>query len=64
MLAAGIAVMLCFQVLVNVGMTLGLMPIVGVPLPFLSFGGTALVVNMCAVGILQSIAMRRHKLLF
>jgi rod shape determining protein RodA len=64
MLAAGIAVMLGFQVLVNVGMTLGLMPVVGIPLPFLSFGGTALVMNMCAVGILQSIAMRRHKLLF
>lgn len=64
MLASGIAVMLGFQVLVNVGMTLGLLPVVGVPLPFLSFGGTALVMNMCAVGILQSIAMRRHKLLF
>jgi rod shape determining protein RodA len=64
MLAAGIAVMLSFQVLVNVGMTLGLLPVVGIPLPFLSFGGTALVMNMCAVGILQSIAMRRHKLLF
>jgi len=64
MLAAGIAGMLGFQVLVNIGMTLGLLPIVGVPLPFLSYGGTALVVNMCAVGILQSIAMRRHKLLF
>ena len=64
MLAAGIAVMLSFQVLVNVGMTLGLLPIVGVPLPFLSYGGTALAVDMCAVGILQSIAMRRHKLLF
>jgi len=64
MLAAGIAVMIGFQVLVNVGMTLGLMPVVGVPLPFLSYGGTALVVNLCAVGILQSIAMRRHKLLF
>jgi rod shape determining protein RodA len=64
MLAAGIAVMLGFQVIVNVGMTLGLMPVVGVPLPFLSFGGTALVTNMCAIGILQSVAMRRHKLLF
>jgi len=40
------------------------LPVVGIPLPFLSFGGTALVMNMCAVGILQSIAMRRHKLLF
>jgi rod shape determining protein RodA len=64
MLAAGIAAMLGFQVLINMGMALGLMPIVGVPLPFISYGGTALVMNMCAIGILQSIAMRRHKLLF
>lgn len=64
MLAAGIAAMLGFQVLINIGMALGLMPVVGVPLPFVSYGGTALITNMCAVGILQSIAMRRHKLLF
>lgn len=64
LLAAGIAVMIGFQVLVNIGMALGLLPVVGVPLPFISYGGTALVMNMCAVGILQSIAMRRHKLLF
>jgi rod shape determining protein RodA len=64
MLAAGIAVMLGFQMLINIGMALGILPVVGIPLPFLSYGGTALVINMCAVGILQSIAMRRHKLLF
>jgi rod shape determining protein RodA len=64
MLAAGIAVLIGFQMLINIGMTLGIMPVVGVPLPFISYGGTGLVVNMCALGILQSIAMRRHKLLF
>ncbi len=64
MLASGIGVLIGFQMLVNVGMTLGILPVVGVPLPFLSYGGTALVTNMCALGILQSIAMRRHKLLF
>jgi rod shape determining protein RodA len=63
-LAAGIAAMIGFQMFVNIGMTLGLLPVVGVPLPYISYGGTALVVNMCALGILQSIAMRRHKLLF
>lgn len=63
-LAAGIAIMIGFQMFINIGMTLSLMPVVGVPLPFLSYGGTALAVNMCAIGILQSIAMRRHKLLF
>jgi rod shape determining protein RodA len=64
MLAAGIATMFGFQVLVNMGMVLGILPVVGVPLPFISFGGTALMVNLCAIGILQSISMRRHKLLF
>ena len=64
MLAAGIAVLIGFQMLINIGMTLGILPVVGVPLPFISFGGTTLVVNLCAIGILQSIAMRRHKLLF
>jgi len=63
-LAAGIAAMLAFQMFINIGMTLSILPVVGVPLPFISFGGTALIMNMCAVGILQSIAMRRHKLLF
>jgi rod shape determining protein RodA len=64
MLAAGIAVMIGFQAVINIGMTLGLLPVVGVPLPFISYGGTALITNMCAIGILQSISMRRHKLLF
>ena len=64
LIAAGIAAMIGFQMFINMGMTLGLLPVVGVPLPFISYGGTALVVNMCAIGILQSIAMRRHKLLF
>lgn len=63
-LAAGIAVMLFFHVFVNIGMTLGLLPVVGIPLPFLSYGGTSLVINLIAIGILQSVAMRRQKLIF
>jgi len=63
-LAAGIAVMLFFHVFVNIGMTLGLLPVVGIPLPFLSYGGTSLVMNLIAIGILQSVAMRRQKLIF
>lgn len=63
-LAAGIAVMLFFHVFVNIGMTLGLLPVVGIPLPFLSYGGTSLVMNLAAIGILQSVAMRRRKLIF
>ncbi|MFA4858163.1 MAG: rod shape-determining protein RodA [Candidatus Margulisiibacteriota bacterium] len=64
LLAAGIASLYLFHIFVNVGMTMGLLPIVGIPLPLLSFGGSALVVNLSCIGILQSIAMRREKLIF
>jgi len=64
LLASGIAVMTAFHVFANVGMTLGLLPVVGMPLPFVSFGGSSLLMNMMAIGILQSIAMRRQKLIF
>ena len=63
-LAVGIAFMMLFHFGVNVAMTLGIAPVVGIPLPFVSFGGTSLIVNMCCIGILQSIAMRREKLFF
>lgn len=64
LLASGISVMSAFHVLANIGMALGLLPVVGMPLPFLSYGGSSLLANMIAVGILQSIAMRRQKLIF
>lgn len=64
LLASGIAIMFLFQFFVNISMTLGIAPVVGIPLPFVSFGGTSLIVNMCCIGILQSIAMRREKLFF
>lgn len=64
LLASGIAVMTAFHIFVNIGMTLGLLPIVGMPLPFMSFGGSSLLMNMISVGILQSIAMRRQKIIF
>jgi rod shape determining protein RodA len=59
LLAVGIVATLGFHVLVNIGMTVGLMPITGVPLPFLSYGGSALLTNMMAAGILLSIWLRR-----
>ncbi len=64
LLASGIAAMWTFHVAVNIGMTLGIAPVVGIPLPFISYGGTSLIMNLSAVGILQSIAMRREKLFF
>jgi rod shape determining protein RodA len=58
-LAAGIASMLALQIFVNVGMTVGIMPITGIPLPFVSYGGSSLLVNCAAVGTLLNVHMRR-----
>jgi rod shape determining protein RodA len=55
LLAGGVAAMLMFQIFVNVGMTIGIMPITGVPLPLLSYGGSSVIVTFLAVGLLQSI---------
>jgi rod shape determining protein RodA len=54
-IAGGILAMLMFQVFVNVGMTVGIMPITGVPLPLISYGGSSVVVTFIAFGLLQSI---------
>jgi rod shape determining protein RodA len=55
LLAGGIVAMLMFQVFVNIGMNVGIMPITGVPLPLLSYGGSSVLVTLMAVGVLQSI---------
>ena len=59
--AAGVASMFAIQIFINVGMTLGIMPITGIPLPFLSYGGSSLLVNSIAVGLLLNVHMRRFK---
>lgn len=64
LLAVGVVAMVVFHLFINVGMTVGLMPITGIPLPFISHGGTALVVMLAATGLLLSIGMRRKKILF
>jgi rod shape determining protein RodA len=61
LLSAGIVTMLAFQVFVNVGMTVGIMPITGIPLPLVSSGGTAMIVNFIAVGLVLNVHMRRFK---
>lgn len=58
MVAAGITVWLSFQALVNIGGVLGLMPVTGIALPFVSFGSAALIVSMAALGILVNIAQQ------
>ena len=55
MIAGAIAAMLMFQVFVNVGMNLGIMPITGIPLPLVSYGGSSVIVTFLALGLLQSI---------
>ena len=56
--------MLTFHVFVNMGMTMGIMPVTGIPLPLISYGGTSLLTNFAALGLLQSIAMRKQRLMF
>ena len=58
-IAGGIVVALLFQLFVNVGMTMGIAPITGIPLPFVSVGGSSMLTNFLALGILQAIYMRR-----
>jgi rod shape determining protein RodA len=60
LIATGIACLWAFQVFINVGMTMGIMPITGIPLPFISYGGSSLITNFVAVGILLNIHMRRY----
>jgi rod shape determining protein RodA len=61
LVASGVAVWFAFQAFVNVGMTIGIMPITGLPLPFVSYGGSAVFADMIAIGLLQSVR-RQHPL--
>jgi rod shape determining protein RodA len=61
MIAVGLASMILFQVLVNIGMVIGVMPVTGIPLPFITYGGSSLISLLFGMGILQSIRMRAHK---
>jgi rod shape determining protein RodA len=55
LIAGGIAAMLMFQIMVNVGMTLGVMPVTGITLPLMSYGGSSVIATFLAIGLLQSI---------
>jgi rod shape determining protein RodA len=61
LLCAGISTLLFFHVFINIAMTVGLMPITGLPLPLLSYGGTFMVVTMSALGIIQSVYIRSDR---
>jgi rod shape determining protein RodA len=61
LVGTGIGAMLGFQAFVNIGMTLGILPITGLTLPFVSFGGSSIVASWIAMGILFSVAARDAK---
>jgi len=64
LICCGVAALIFFQVAVNVGMNLGLLPVIGIPLPFISSGGSSLVALLLAEGLVQSVVMRRRKIEF
>jgi len=59
LICAGVLGMLVFQVFENVGMTMGIMPIAGIPLPFTSYGGSAVVASFAGIGLVLNVGMRR-----
>jgi rod shape determining protein RodA len=64
LISAGITAMFLFHILENIGMNLGIMPITGIPLPFVSYGGSSIITNLLAIGFVENIWIRRQKLLF
>lgn len=64
LIAVGIGMMFAFHIFINVGMTMGLAPITGIPLPFVSYGGSAMLTNMASLGILLGISIRKTGLRF
>jgi rod shape determining protein RodA len=56
-----VAGLLAFQLFVNVGMTLGIMPVIGIPLPFVSYGGTSLIATFAMLGLVLNVHMRRFR---
>jgi rod shape determining protein RodA len=64
LLAAGVGGLVFFQSVINIGMNLGLMPVTGIPLPFVSYGGSSFLTLMLGIGLVESVAMRHKKLEF
>ena len=63
-ISSGIAGIFLFHMVENIGMTMGLLPITGVPLPFVSYGGSSLLTNFILIGLLLNISGRRKKIMF
>ena len=63
-LCVGVAAMFMFQIFVNIGMTIGIMPVTGLPLPLMSYGGSSYLLNITSIGLVLNVGMRRYKILF
>jgi rod shape determining protein RodA len=59
-ISLGVTMLLFWEVLINIGMVLGLLPVVGIPLPLFSYGGSSMVVLMTAIGLVMNVSMRRY----
>lgn len=59
LIIVGVAAMFLFHIFENIGMNIGLMPVTGIPLPFMSYGGSSMLVNFIALGLVQNVTMRR-----
>ena len=64
LISSGIAMSLIFSIFVNIGMTIGVVPIFGITLPFVSYGGSYLLANFTTIGLILNIGMRRNNLVF
>jgi rod shape determining protein RodA len=64
LIVIGITFMFAFQIFENIGMTMGIMPVTGVTLPFVSYGGSSLITTMIALGLVLNISMRKQKIRF
>lgn len=62
LIVTGITAMFLFHIFENIGMTMGLMPVTGIPLPFISYGGTFMLINMTSIGLCLSVGMKRGKI--
>jgi rod shape determining protein RodA len=59
LVCVGVLAMLAFQMFENMGMTMGIMPVTGIPLPFMSYGGSSLITSLACVGLVANVSMRR-----
>jgi rod shape determining protein RodA len=64
LIVVGLSIMFAVHIIINIGMTMGLMPITGIPLPFVSYGGSSMLTNMVAIGMILGVGLRKTGLRF